>query len=268
MAHSFLGGVVLVICGLISFTSSLVSLATPPSSKQANSQLPPQPAPQPQPTPQPPPQPPPPKQKTPAELRAELSVIINNENYIITPLSTDELVEGKKGAYYLVDLKSADTQKIWHFKLGEYTIKLFDREFAQSISVFKQNVLEQLGGSKTPYELFSRGSADRDLGDDFRTALTEDYNKSITYLPRVDEEKYLSSPKVHQPRSPATNKDLPFLRAAFMQRKLSTGEPRLKKPSILEGEVNEEQESEGLRNAMVFLFVDWEANANKAAPQE
>jgi len=185
---------------------------------------------------------------------------LDTDFYRIEPFPDDELVSGSHGYYYIVDLKSVYKKEVWRFKLEDYTVDNFDRDFGRSVAAFVRDIIEPIE-SVAKYKLFVRGSADRDIGNDFRGNFAPRHRySSVTYLQYSEGEgNYGPNPKVHEIEEPFTNKDLPFLRAKFMQGKLGSKVYDLREePVILEGEVNQAEKNESLRNATVFLFVDWE----------
>lgn len=253
-------GCTLILSGLVALAASLVSLTIRPSPENGpilqTALVPVAPT-------------APPESPAPSEpiSRNDLRVTINNKFYTITPVPVDEMIKGLRGGYYLVDLKSADKQQIWKFKLGEYIVPAFDRLFAQSIAAFRSAIIGRLPEGTT-YELFVRGSADRDLKNDFKGDLVEPYlYTEVPYLPRISAEQYIFASQARTISFPFLNKDLPFLRAAFMKSKLSTGESALRVPFILEGSIDEIQEDEELRNATVFLFINWPQVGNLSDQQ-
>lgn len=189
-------------------------------------------------------------------LRRDLQVPIKGNGYTIEPAPVGDLFEGQEGSYYTIDLRSAADQKAWGFKLGEYTLDTFDRDFSRSISTLVRDIIKPLEG-KASYRLFVRGSADRDLDNDFHGKLVDGYNySSVQYFPAIGPDQYRNAVHTRQIPRQFTNNDLPFLRAAFMQEKLSLQAYGLKAPDILEGVVVL-KEDEASRNATVFLFIDW-----------
>lgn len=197
-------------------------------------------------------------------LERALQGSIEGNGYAIEPAPVGDLVEGQEGSYYIVDLRSAANQRAWEFELGKYTLDTFDRDFSRSVTTFVRDIIKPLEGKAT-YRLFVRGSADRDLGNDFRGQPVDGYNySSVQYFPAVGRDQYRSAERTHPIPRQFTNDDLPFLRAAFMQEKLSLQVYGLKSPDILEGEVvlKEDQAS---RNATVFLFIDWQGSEPHSA---
>jgi hypothetical protein len=190
---------------------------------------------------------------------------LDTEFYRIEPFPENELVSGSPGYYYVVDLKSAFKKEVWRFKLEEYTVNVFDRDFGRSVAAFVRDIIEPIE-SVAKYRLFVRGSADRDAGNDFRGNFAPKHRySSVIYLQYSEGEgNYGPIPKVRAIAEPFTNEDLPFLRAEFMQNKLGSKVYGLQEePAILEGVVNRAEENESLRNATVFLFVDWEAKGSR-----
>jgi len=176
--------------------------------------------------------------------------------YVVEPAPVGDLVEGQEGAYYIIDLRSAADQKAWEFKLGEYTLDTFDRDFSRSVATFVRDIIRPLEG-RASYRLYVRGSADIDRDNDFRGKSVDGYHyDSVKFFPAIGSDQYRNMAQFRSiPRS-FTNNDLPFLRAAFMQEKLSLQVYGLKMPDILEGVVVPE-EDEARRNATVFLFIEW-----------
>lgn len=177
----------------------------------------------------------------------------------IEPLPSEELIEGLRGSYYIVDIRSAINQQLWNFQNKEYTIDQFDRAFGSSLVSFGRNIIDpvrQVGECR----LFVRGEADQDLHNDFkRDLLPFPYNfQSINFVPNLHSpDLYGGQPRSKTIRSHYTNEDLPLLRAKFLAEKLRISLYDLPELEILEGRVNQIH-SPSVRKATVYLFVNWE----------
>jgi hypothetical protein len=186
-----------------------------------------------------------------------MRVSLETESYTVEPFSDNELISGRPGSYYIVDLKASTGRGVWQFGLGDYTVEAFDRDFGRSLVAFVRDIVRPVE-KEADYALFVRGSADRDIGSDFKREQKKGFQyKAARYFPSVDQDRYISTAKIREIPIMYTNEDLPFLRAVFMQERLSTEVYGLKEPVILEGIVNKADEDERLRNATVFLFVKW-----------
>ncbi|MDT5271204.1 MAG: hypothetical protein QOH49_3390 [Acidobacteriota bacterium] len=194
------------------------------------------------------------------EIQACFEQICNKPRYTVRPVPSDEVVKDKRGDYYYIDLKDADNNLLVLFKEGEYRKDLFEREFFNSMSAFKADVLSQLREGKVDYELFVRGSADI-LGNDSPSLgqLIEGESINVTYLLRnpQDPDQYIQQSKTDTIFKNFRNKDLPNLRAKHIQLRLAALDLTA---TLLDGQVTKDVSEED-RNALILLY--WPKRGDK-----
>ena len=187
-----------------------------------------------------------------AQLREDFDRGLSTDDYDVQVLPSDELISGQKGKYYLVDLKNADAGEKFFFPAGKYTLGRSNPAFARALSGFVNGVLDKLEGN-TRYSIFVRGSADN---VPFRGRMERDNKfEEVRYLREVSSDTFGPATGRHTFTRTIRNNDLPNLRAAFLQRVVSTAYP-VKPPVVLEGEVTGKRDAED-RNVSLVLFVDW-----------
>ena len=163
-----------------------------------------------------------------------------------------ELIRGRVGRYYVVDLKNAASGVRFFFDGGKYTLARGSQEFRAALNTFVGDVLSKFNG-KVEYSLFVRGSADQksyegtfEPGAEFRR---------VSFLRSLGQDKYGVETSEHIIDGKIHNKDLPDLRAAFMQKLVADNYPT-KPPVILEGSVSDKVNDRD-RNVELILYVDW-----------
>ncbi len=185
-------------------------------------------------------------------LRDKMGVEMRTENYDVSLYPDNEVLEGKKGRYYVIDLKEAKSGIRYYFQPGRYTIDKRIPEFRSSLNNFAKDVLEKMHG-KVDYQLLVRGSADK-APFSGKLELGHEY-KEISFMKSVGDDRYASGLVNAAVRESVANEDLPNLRAAFLQQIIANAYP-LKAPVILEGSVTP-RHAEGDRNVELLLYVNW-----------
>lgn len=200
------------------------------------------------------------------EVREKLNAIYSTKHFEIFRYTGDELVQGYQGIYYWIDIKDAVAGEPIKFEEGEYTIEDYSKKFLKSINKFGDEVLKKLK-HKVPYKIFIKGQADRLGNKTFSRSFDPDFRPGkIKYYERLKgggDTKFLPSIGITQAKEPIYNRDLPNLRAAFIQKKfhdLYKEERGL--TAILEGDVALEI-SEEYRNAILILWVKWPRKPHK-----
>ena len=185
-------------------------------------------------------------------LRDKMGVEMHASDYDVSLYPDNEVVSGKKGRYYVIDLKEAKSGVRYYFQPGRYTIDKRAPEFRASLNAFAKDVLETMHG-KVEYQLMVRGSADK---APFSGQLEPGHEfKQIAYLRSAGDDRYVTDLTSTMVNATIANSDLPNLRAAFLQKIIGDAYP-LKNPIILEGTVSP-RIAEGDRNAELLLFVNW-----------
>ena len=175
--------------------------------------------------------------------------------YDLRIIENPEVVAGRKGKYYSVELKQAQKSKRFQFPPGDYTLRSANVPFRRALTAFVREVLGVIEGG-VEYELFVRGGASatplsrpRKLKSDFAFSRVE-------YLGKAGSGKYAGSVPLNR-TVPAsyTNTDLPFLRAAYLKHIINESYP-LKRPVILESEVGTSRDRSE-RFAELLLYINW-----------
>ena len=180
---------------------------------------------------------------------------IESDDFDLKILPTDELVQGRKGSYYVVFLKDATKKARFSFPGGRYVIEDFDTRFRRAVTSFVREVLAVIEGG-TDYDIFVRGSSSATPMSVERTLVPKREYVQIGYLPKIADGRYAGSPvQVHAVPRSYKNENLPFLRAAFLQDVVKTFYP-LKEPVVLQSDVAESRDTAG-QYAELILFVDW-----------
>jgi len=192
------------------------------------------------------------------QLRTTISVTVENNFYIIQPYAgTNELVQGKKGTYYRVELKSMiPTEKVL-FKGGEYVIDGFNPKFSESINHFNEDIINNLKAGGVPFQIYVMGSADQ-IGAGLHWNLAPGYEyRSVRFHKRLGSNLFSSElePPVVIP-NPYTNNDLPNLRAEFIRNTLGN-DPYNLSADILEGGITENYSQPLDRNVVFLLYIAW-----------
>jgi hypothetical protein len=192
-------------------------------------------------------------------LTVKLEMGIETTYYQTNKIPESEIVEGKQGNYYFIDLKNVVTKEVLFFKPGKYTIDSLDREFSQSITSFYREVWNTLQKDER-IEIFVLGSADVIGNESFRGTVEDVDCQSEDFLatsvfPRIDtnSNRYSRSSESQLMSGEYKNRDLPNLRARFVQCKLKEAYSDLN-PKILQGSVSPEA-GEHFRNVSLILFV-------------
>lgn len=198
---------------------------------------------------------PPLQPETPRELtvlKDKMSARLSTPNYDVEVYPDKEMIRGRTGRYYVVDLKNATSGIRYFFAGGKYTLGLGNPEFRASLNTFIGDILTKFEG-KVRYDLFVRGNADEkpyqgpfEAGYEFRT---------IKYVRSLGNDKYGVETSERNVGGYVRNEDLPDMRAAFMQRVIAEAYP-LKAPTILQGAVTTKTDDKD-RNAELLLYVDW-----------
>jgi hypothetical protein len=186
------------------------------------------------------------------KLKDRLNTTIQTPNYDVSVYPDPELIKGKRGKYYVIDVKDAEQGARYFFQGGKYTISTRQEQFRSSLNTFVKDVLEKMQG-RVEYQLMVRGSAD---SKPWRGAFEQGHEyKNLRYLKAIGGDKYVNETSDVILGAPLTNGDLPNLRAAFLQKVVGSVYP-VKEPVILQGVVSEKV-SDNDRNAELILFVNW-----------
>ncbi len=187
------------------------------------------------------------------QLQEKLDRGVDEPQYEIKRYPNREVVKGKVGKYYVIDLKDADSKILILFNLGKYTKDEFDRVFINAMSKVKGDVLSQLDAGKVSYNIYVRGSADI-VGDKRPSIgkLMEGDSREITYLVKNpnNANQYLQESQTQIVPKDFANKHLPNLRAAYIQDRLKDLDLS---STILDGSVTQREEEQD-RNALILLY--------------
>ena len=186
------------------------------------------------------------------KLKDQLNTTMRTPNYDVSVYPDPELIKGRRGKYYVIDVKDAEQGARYFFQGGKYTISTRQEQFRSSLNMFVKDVLEKMQG-RVEYQLMVRGSAD---SKPWRGQFEPGHEyANLRYLKAIGGDKYVNETSDMILGSPLNNGDLPNLRAAFLQKVVGSVYP-VKEPLILQGTVSS-QVSDGDRNAELILFVNW-----------
>jgi hypothetical protein len=182
-----------------------------------------------------------------------MAASVKTANYDVEPYPARELIGGRPGKYYVVDMKNAASGIRYFFDGGKYVLRTGTAEFRTSLNAFVADVLGKMEGN-VRYDLFVRGSADN-MPYEGRLDPAHEY-RQISFLRQSGPDRYASQmAETLIDRGIVRNTDLPNLRAAFMRDLVASTYP-VKPPVILEGAVAPKT-SDRDRNVELILFVDW-----------
>lgn len=196
------------------------------------------------------------------KLSVELRSTKETEYYEVKKVFNPEIIKDNKGDYFIVDLKKIQKKERVLFQPGEYIIDDLNQDFINSLGKFMDDVYSKLDKG-VECRLFVRGSADIAGHSTFKKAIDSRFGESegftrIEYLKSIENSKssFSQEKAIQNIGSEYTNNELPNLRGKFIQYKISQSFKDIK-PIILEGAV-EGVTDEKLRNAYLFLYVNWE----------
>lgn len=202
------------------------------------------------------------------EISLRTSLEDNEGKYKVDKILTKELIENKKGTYYLINLFNPEKEKVFLFEAGKFTIESSEKDFIDSMNEFMGDVYKTLEINKT-LQLYTKGSADFSGNNTFKSTISDYYLKDlnfsiINYLPQVSHSETLfsNSTAVMKIFKSISNKELPNLRGKFIQYKISENYLDVPKPIILEGNV-EGNVGEKFRNTSVIMYIDWNLKIEK-----
>jgi hypothetical protein len=186
-----------------------------------------------------------------AVLRKALDSKMSTGTYKVEAMTEPELVDGRKGRYYLIELKNPKTGDRFTFDSGKYTFQSSRAAYKTSFNAFAADVLKQLEG-QTKFDLFVRGSAD---AQSYNGQLEPGYEyRKISYLPS-SRGKYLANLATANVSQSVKNTDLPNLRGEYLRGFLAELFP-VSKATLLEGYVTK-KDNPSARNTELILFVGW-----------
>lgn len=194
-------------------------------------------------------------------MNVKIKVSKHTKYYEVKEVNQD-LVKGKKGKCYLVNLKSADAEEMVLFKAGKYVINDPNNSFAISLDDFMANVYLRLKDEGVNCQLYVKGSADVSGHTTFLKKIDERYGSKegftkIEYLKALDKGHNFFTNEIQTQRigDEYSNSDLPFLRGKFIQYWIKQRFNSVT-PIILEGAVEGKKPNASLRNAYLYLFVE------------
>lgn len=185
-------------------------------------------------------------------LHNALDAKMATNTYRVEPFAEGDLVGGRNGRYYRIDLKASKSGQFFTFDSGKYTLQASKADYKSAFQAFAGDVLKQLEG-RASFELFVRGSAD---GQAYNGPFEPGFDyRRIAYLPSNGRGKYLANLATIGLGSTVRNADLPNLRGEFLRGYLAQLYP-LKPATLLEGQVMK-KDSSAARNSELILFVAW-----------
>ncbi len=186
------------------------------------------------------------------QLKERMTARLSTPSYDVEVYPDRELVGGRRGRYYVVDLKDASSGVRYFFEGGRYTINRGASEFRGSLNAFISDVLSKIEGNAR-YDLFVRGSAD---SKPYQGRLEPGYEvRHVRYLRSAGQDKYRMEFGERAIDSVVRNDDLPDLRASFISHIVGESYP-VKRPIVLEGAVTAKHDTKD-RNVELILYIDW-----------
>jgi hypothetical protein len=187
-----------------------------------------------------------------------------NEYVEYINLENKELLQGLVGNYYLVDIRSAETNHLITFNSGKYFINSFSKEYNAPMLEFKNNILEFIKNSSSSinkFKVFVKESADITGNLTFEQKLNPNYQyESIVYFKKRNnsEYQYINEQGVTRIENRTyRNRDLPNLRANFIkdifQEKYQIND-FLGEIGILDGSISQDT-TFASRNVKIFLYL-------------
>ncbi len=185
-------------------------------------------------------------------LKGQMAARMTTPNYDIEAYPDRELIRGRAGRYYVVDLKNASSGVRFFFDGGKYTLARSSQEFRTALNSFVGEILSKFEG-KVDYALFVRGSADQKPYEGTFEAGAE--YRRIPFVRALGGDKYGVEMSERRVDGRVRNADLPDLRAAFLQKIVAETYPT-KPPTILEGAVTPKTDNRD-RNVELIMYVNW-----------
>ena len=186
----------------------------------------------------------------------------NTVSFSIIALLDKELVKGKKGDYYKVDLNNSALKKKVLFPTGKYVIGKLDENLLIPMNSFTDSVYTILKEG-FDCDLFVRGNADVLGKHSFQDVFVKGYGKKEGFskfqVYPIEDEFYGRISTYRTIKEPFNNNDLPDLRGRFLQSIFEDHFQDLTTPSILEGKVTNSV-SRLDRSGYLLMYVDWDSN--------
>lgn len=192
--------------------------------------------------------------------RIDVPIIYRGENYQLNELNYSEYIEGSKGSYWMIDIRTPEARSLINFNSGQYTIPGYEDEFSKATIEFREKVLDVLKSSAYDmdnFRLYVKGNADFTGNESFKKRVNSPIE--ICYLPKKNkaENLYLPDKKCKLIKDYVYNSQLPDLRAKFLKEKFEDYyqfDEVLGEVVILEGSVSREFSSSD-RNVELILFL-------------
>jgi hypothetical protein len=181
---------------------------------------------------------------------------IDKPTYQVQPHPNNEVVQGQRGKYFVIDLKDAIRKELILFEIGKYTKDEFERAFRNSMMNVKTDILDNLAKGNKPYKLYVKGSADI-VGENqlYIGELIEGDTQEITFLKKKpnNPNQFIGEYSSQIVPKKFRNEHLPNLRGAYIQNCLKDSTLN-EESTILEGSVTSTKSEED-RNALILLYI-------------
>lgn len=189
------------------------------------------------------------------QLRDRMAVRMNEPSYAIELHPDNEMIKGRRGKYYAIDLKDAEAGIRFQFEGGRYVLDRRSDAFRSALNKFLADIVTKLQGNVS-YDLLVRGSADITAFRNTRQLEPSFPYQRIKYMTAIPGgDRYSTVLGEQLIGQNIRNEDLPNLRAAFLQDLIGKNYP-VQPPIVLEGAVTKKADNND-RNAEIFLFVNW-----------
>jgi len=192
-------------------------------------------------------------------LHQRLEIKYKTDFYTITPLPDREVIVGKRGFYFSLEIHEPYSKEQVFFNCCEYTLdNITDKKFLYSFGKFCEDVLLITEMQKRDYEIFVRGSAD--IGTNFTGTFNPRYIFERIEVLRKNKQLNQFEYDVVEKEVPKTfqNKHLPNLRANYIKILLSNMRYiEEEKVHILDGE-EKFYYNPTERNVLMLLYINYE----------
>jgi hypothetical protein len=173
------------------------------------------------------------------------------KNYSIRRLPQTDLVAGRPGEYFRIDLRNANDGSAFVFPAGRFTLGA-DRDLYREALVDLSNQIHKQLPDPSCYMLYLRGHADAGRLAMAHTSVDRAYRR-IEFYPATAANQFGAETSVQILERNLENRHLPNLRAEFTKRQLDGLFPN-DRVAILEGRVSREVNADA-RGVFLILYV-------------
>ncbi len=177
---------------------------------------------------------------------------LTSGDYNMVKIGRPEKVNGKWGQYYNIALRDPTNGKAYHFASASYSRINDDRSFKQSLDRVISDIRGAFDG-KRDYQIYVQGKASAST---YSGRLAPDFKYTTIKLLERDADGNYGPQLVERHYGPIiSNKDLPNLRAAFLQDYVSKYY-KVARPIILDGKVAKSTDISNQAVALTLFVAD------------